>query len=242
MLARAAELGIREYGVTEHIFQLHEGHPLFPQIPSEGPRLSREMYVTAVPERGAHYGLDVRLGLEVDFVPGLEAAVQQVLDGVTWDFLLGSVHEIDGLDLFEVSPTNREHGEALWRRYIELLIGAVRSGMFDVITHPVRNRLLNAHVPSNLDDLLDELARHAARAQVALELNGEDTVEWPDLVLRLASACARNGCAISFGSDAHGPDDIGRGMHQAVELAVTAGVTHAVSFRQRERRLVPLLD
>lgn len=241
MLARAAKLGIREYAVTEHIFQLNEGHPLFPQIPPEGARIAREWYVATVPKRGAYYGVDVRLGLEVDFVPGLEAAVQQVLDGVAWDVLLGSVHEIDGFDLFESSPDSPEHGETLWRRYVELLTAAARSGMFDVITHPVRNTLLNEHVPADIDELLDELTQHAARGQVAIELNGEDTESWPQHVQRLANACARNRCAISFGSDAHGPRRIGRGMQQAMEIAVDAGVTHAVSFRQRERRLVPLL-
>jgi histidinol-phosphatase (PHP family) len=242
MFARAAELGVREYGVAEHIFQLHEGQPIFPQIPPEGPPCSRDWYVSAVRERGLAHGLDVRLGLEVDFVPGTESQVQAVLDGVEWDFLLGSVHEIDTLDFFENDPTDAAHGESLWERYVALLIEAVRSGKFDVITHPVRNSVRNPHVPAHFDTLADELAHTAAIANVAIELNGEDITCWPVLVRQLATACARHGCPISFGSDAHGPQSIGRGMQSAMDIARSVGVTHAVSFRKRERRLIPLTD
>ena len=42
MLASAEERGIREFGISEHIFQLHEGNTIFPYTIEEGPRIARD--------------------------------------------------------------------------------------------------------------------------------------------------------------------------------------------------------
>ncbi len=104
MLASAVENGVREYGISEHIFMLDEGHPIFPLIPDEGIRFSLERYVETCRERSRSSQISIRLGLEVDYVPGTEARVADVLAGVDWDYLIGSIHEIDGIDLFEYVP------------------------------------------------------------------------------------------------------------------------------------------
>lgn len=61
-----------------------------------------ERYVEAVvqaPDRG----LPVKLGLEVDYVPGREEALREILAPYPWDYLLGSVHFVDlGVDLVKI--------------------------------------------------------------------------------------------------------------------------------------------
>ena len=67
--------------------------------------------------------------------------IQAFLQGHDWDFLIGSVHEING-ELFEVDKKwSREQGETLWLRYFELLCAAVSSGYFSLVSHPVRMRV-----------------------------------------------------------------------------------------------------
>lgn len=241
MLAAARERGVREFGITEHIYMLYEGQTVFPNLEEEGVRCSRAEYVATVQEHALdRSGPLVRLGLEVDFVPGTEAAVATVLDGVEWDYLLGSIHVIDDIDIFEYIPSSNEEGERLWRRYYALLAEAIESGMFDVITHPVRNAERNPHLPPEFDRTLEEIAAFAKLHGVALELNGYDTVTWPHLVERLANACGRTGCVVSFGSDAHSPDEVTGGLHQAAQFAAAAGIRAALTSQRRERRLVDL--
>ncbi|MEI7902554.1 MAG: PHP-associated domain-containing protein [bacterium] len=48
------------------------------------------------------------------------------------------------------------------------------------------------------------------------------------------------GIPISFGSDAHGPQDVGRYFDQALKLAKDAGYTHGLRMRGRKKQLVPL--
>ena len=43
-----------------------------------------------------------------------------------------------------------------------------------------------------------------------------------------------------FGSDAHGPQDVGRYFEQALTLAKDAGYTHCLRMRGRKKQLVPL--
>jgi histidinol-phosphatase (PHP family) len=237
MLASAAEKGVREYGISEHIFQLDEGHPIFPLIEDEGIRFSRAWYVETCREWAARTPVTIRLGLEVDFVPGTEDLVAGVLDGVEWDYLIGSVHDIDGVDLFAYLPETEEDGQRLWRRYYELSVAAVESGMFDVLAHPVRNMVRNPYVPPDVDDLLVAVAEAAARNRVALELNGEDTRHWPAMVRSLARACGSAGCAVSLGSDAHRPATVAQTLQLATSIAAEAGVPGVVSFDRRDRRI-----
>jgi len=240
MLASAVEQGVREYGISEHIFQLHEGHPIFPLIPDEGTRFSRQWYIETCLDRAATSPIDIRLGLEVDFVPGTEERVAQVLDGIAWDYLIGSVHEIDGVDLFEYVPEDVDDGQRLWRRYGELLIAAVESGLFDVIAHPVRNMVRNPYVPSDVADLFAAVAESAARNQVALELNGEDTRRWPEMVRTLAKACSDASCAVSLGSDAHRPASVAQSLRTATSIAAETRVPGVMSFKRRDRHLIHL--
>lgn len=239
MIAAALARGVREYGVSEHIFQLDEGHVVFPELEEEGVRFPRSWYIETVQDRARNSDVEIMLGLEVDFVPGTEDAVADILADWPWDYLIGSVHEIAGHDLFKFPPDDVAHGKQLWTDYYALFIAAIESGRFDVLSHPLRNALLNPHIPESFDDMLFEVASAAVRNGVALELNGEDVTTWPALVERLAVACAKSGCAVSFGSDAHGPADVARGMHLAAEIAQRAGVPGAMSFRARDRRIVP---
>ena len=57
------------------------------------------------------------------------------------------------------------------------------------------------------------------------------------LILNLAW---ERGIPISFGSDAHGPQDVGRYFDQALKLAKDAGYTHCLRMRGRKKELVPL--
>ena len=240
MLERAAVVGVREYGISEHIFQLDEGRGIFPAIPEEGRRFSRDEYVGMVADARDRSGLRVRLGLEVDFVPGTEVAVRAVLDGVNWDYLIGSIHQIGERDIFEYTPSTPSECHDLWRRYYQLFIDAASSGLFDILSHPARNSLLNSHLPDDIDELLGDIASVASANDVALELNGEDVSRWPSLVEKVANACGRAGCFMSLGSDAHEPGNVGRGLALATEIAVRAGVPGIVSFEGRERRILSL--
>jgi histidinol-phosphatase (PHP family) len=225
MVQAAQAKNLRVLGLSEHIFQMSEARPLLPHLPQEGPFLTLDAYFLAIEEVSKRSGYDVRAGLEVDFVPEQNARLWQVIEGRPWDFLIGSVHEIDGLLFEQPHRHSREEGEALWLRYFELLRAAVVCGKFSLLSHPVRMRDANPFLPPHLDDELEHLAAEAARHDVALEINGYDIMTYPNLVKRLARACALQRAPISVGSDAHHPGGIARGHHLSAEILREAGIT-----------------
>lgn len=211
MLQGAQERELRVQGLSEHIFQMAEARPLLPHLPQEGPFLTLDSYFEAIYAAVEQTSLEVRIGLEVDFVPDKNAVLWQTIEGRPWDFLIGSVHEVDGVLFEQPLKRSREEGEALWLRYFALLRQAVGCGTFSVVSHPVRMRAANPFLPRHLDDELEFLAAEATRWNVALEINGYDILTYPALVKRLARACAIHHTPISIGSDAHDPRGIAQG-------------------------------
>ena len=179
--------------------------------------------------------MDVRLGMEVDFIPSKNEAIQSFIGQQQWDFLIGSVHEIDE-EVYETDQItwSQEEGQARWLRYYELLRAAVSSGYFSLVSHPVRLYRTNQHVPPTLDEEMEHLAADAARYNVALEINGYDTITYPEMVKRLARACAAQHTPISVGSDAHRPDEIARAHPQTAALLREVGITTIRTWKQRE--------
>jgi histidinol phosphatase-like PHP family hydrolase len=155
-----------------------------------------------------------------------------------WDVILGSVHCLTG-DHSIFDPSTPLSTAAAWDDYFERLADAVETGGYDVVTHPLRLAVSRPEVPHDMARRLDHLADLAARADVALEVNGSDVRVYPELVQLLCESVARAGAPLSLGSDAHRPHSVGAVL-RGIDAVRTAGVRSAVAFERRERRDVPL--
>jgi histidinol-phosphatase (PHP family) len=233
MALAAQEKGLHVLGLSEHIFQMSEARSTLEHMHLEGPLLTFYDYIEAVHTATQLVSVDVRLGMEIDFIPDKNEAIQAHVVGYPWDFLIGSVHEIDGTQFEHVKKLDREEGERLWLRYSELLRKAVRSGYFSLVSHPVRMRVKNPYLPPQLDEELERLAAEAVRYDVALEINGYDVLSYPSLVRRLARACALQKTAVSVGSDAHNPRQVAQAHAQSETMLREAGITRVRTWKQR---------
>ncbi|GLV53892.1 histidinol phosphate phosphatase HisJ [Dictyobacter sp. S3.2.2.5] len=235
MVRSAQQRGLKIFGISEHISQTLEGRPVLAHMPQEGVILPMEEYRQQVLEAGQSDHFDVCLGLEVDFYPGKNEEIQAALSGYKWDFLIGSIHDVDALHYDRVKEDfGREKGEVLWLRYFELLREAVSSGFFQVVSHPVRMRTTNPYLPPTFDQELESLAAEAKRCDVALELNGFDVLTYPDVVRRLMKACAIQGTAISCGSDAHYPEEVGEAHKKFENILREAGIRQVRIWKQQQ--------
>jgi histidinol-phosphatase (PHP family) len=227
MVQAAQRKGVYVLGICEHLGQMSEGRSLAGHLAQEGPLLSFAEYLSMIDaQKSLSKGqIDLRVGLEVDFLPDRQKTIEECVRPYQWDFLIGSVHELSVGDLIDgVSPHSPQEGQERWKRYFHLLRLAATSGFFDIIGHPLRMRANNPHVPLHLDEELDNLAVCAALADVALELNGHDIQLWPEGVRALIRACARYQTPVSLGSDASVPQDIARGHAWCVKELTKAGI------------------
>ena len=233
MAQSAREKGLRVLGLSEHVFQMSEARQTLEHLALEGPLLTLPTYVEAVQTTARHSGIDVRLGLEVDFIPGKNEVIQALLRGYPWDYLIGSVHEIDGVQFENDERDSCEEGERRWLRYFELLRQVVSSGYFSLVSHPVRLRVKNQHFPAQMDEELEQLAAEATRYDVALEINGYDVLGYPSLVRRLARACALHNTPVSVGSDAHNPLQVAQAHAPSEAILREAGMKKVRIWKQR---------
>lgn len=234
MVQAAQQKGLRVLGLSEHIFQMQETRSTQQHLKLEGPLLTFKSYIEVVRTAASQLNFEARLGMEVDFIPAKNELIQAFIQENDWDFLIGSVHEIDGIQFERNYKWSREEGEALWLRYFELLRETVASGHFSLVSHPVRMRVNNPYLPPIFDEELELLAADATRYDAALEINEYDMLHYHSLVRRLAKACILHHTPISIGSDAHIPKEIGQ-THQHIEnLQREIGITKIRLWKQMQ--------
>jgi histidinol-phosphatase (PHP family) len=225
MVAAAKKTQISRYSVTEHIsqFSFARRSIKFGSVHESGRMFSSfDEYLNEFEKVRDADGIQVRKGLEVDYIREFKTEIGAAVSKEKWDVLLCSVHELPGgIDLEDKRlPQDRKSAEERWRAYIEVQKEAVRSDFipFDILTHPERLAVGTPHAPDDLEELMVELAKVAKEHGKALELNGADLSRSPHLVRKVASACQRAKCRVSYGSDSHYPDQVSRNYDLASRL------------------------
>jgi len=243
--AAADEAGIAELGVSEHVHRFTQAlaiwdHPYW-----------REMAVDDVDDycgfvRGE---TDLRLGLEVDFVPGREDRIQNLIERCELDYAVGSVHFLGELavdfDRFDIWESARS-AEDVWRRYFETLAEAARSGLFDILAHPDLVKMWGSARPLPGTDVrryyepaLEAIAESGIAVEVSTAGLRKPVAElYPSRVF--LEGALEAGAPVALSSDAHTPAQVGFGYEQALELLSDVGVAELAVFERRARRLEPI--
>ncbi len=260
-VAAARQKQLQELGTSEHLCDFYEGQAAsgrwwqgekeeLDRQHAESwwrsrPRYHLDEYVSFIRSQRPQ-GLALRLGLEADYFPGSRETLAHLLAAYPWDYVLGSVHWLDGWGFDHMDRLERWEGrdvDAAYRRYFQLLAEAAGTGLFDSMSHPDLVKVAGQRPSFDLNPLYEETARALATAGVAVEIStGGLRKPMAELYpaepfLRL---CHSYGVPISLASDAHTPDDVGRDLDRAIELARRCGYTHACRFVRRQRELVAL--
>jgi histidinol-phosphatase (PHP family) len=237
----AQNAGVDEIGFTEHIYYFKQTNALW-SVPYHSERCvyDIERYVQAVVEARGQ-GLPVKLGLEVDYVPGREEETRRLLRPYPWDYLLGSIHYVDGLGVdAEPRMIDQVGVEEAWRRYFDTLAGAAGSGLFDSLSHPDLVKIFGAR-PEAFDygPVVDAIAGSGVAVEVSTAGLHKPVRELYPHPAFLA-ACRERGVPVTLGSDAHSPDVVGRDFDLARELLRSAGYETLTVFEQRGARQEPI--
>jgi histidinol-phosphatase (PHP family) len=242
----AAERGIEELGVAEHVYRFRQALEVWDH------EFWRPWAVDDLDDYCAFVReeTDLRLGIEADFVPGREDRIANLLDGRDWDYVVGSVHFVAdrAVDLDDEWDIWRrgDSPERVWSRYFEWVAEAARSGLYDIMAHPDLVKVHGDGRPRPSGDLrryYEPAVEAFADAGVAVELSTAGLRKavgemYPGRALLEMVVDA--GCPIALSSDAHVPDDLGYGYEEAVNALGDVGVTEICVFSQRERRLVAI--
>jgi histidinol-phosphatase (PHP family) len=253
--------GVTEIGFTEHLYRCVESEPVFGAWWASDPRpdlraqiqawlasernLSLERYVEVVLDAKAR-GLPVKLGLEVDFVPGTEAAVMELLAPIPFDYLVGSVHWIGAWNFMrDTAPEEfaRRGVATAFEQYFALEAALAGSGLVDVLGHADVIRRHRIWPDGDLTALYQPVVEAAARSGTAVEVSSAglrypvgDTFPSAGILPLFRGA----GIPITLASDGHQPAEAAWGHDDVVRIARGAGYTEYVRFDRRTPQPTPL--
>lgn len=244
-VARALERGVDEIGFTEHVYYFRQTRAVW-HLPYHLERCSYDLDAYAgVLLEARERGLPVKLGLEIDHVPGHQDELAELVAPYPWDFLLGSVHEVLDVAVDQAPGIwERLSVEEVWRHYVRSAIELARSGHVDVLSHPDLAKIYGRRpAPPVLEELHEELARELASAGVAAEVSTAGLRKPVGEIYPsdgLLHAFARHGVPITTASDAHESHLVGEDFDRALELVRSAGYETVSVFDRRYPRQEPI--
>ncbi len=186
--------------------------------------------------------LDVRLGIESDYVPGMEPWLHELHSMADFQYVLGSVH-----------PQMTEYSErfagdshvVIQGHYFEHLAMAAETGEFDCISHPdlVKNVIPQQwDVRAAMQHIRPCLDRIAATG-VAMELNTSGyykTIPEMNPNPEMLAEMQQRDIPVVLSSDSHQPVRVGDRFGEALELLTATGYKQVSYFIERRRQDVDI--
>ena len=192
--------------------------------------------------------LNIKLGLEIDFIPGYEAWIKKIASLYQWDYLIGSVHYVDNRwdidNPKKLDEWKRHNVTEVWMCYIHRLIQTAKYGFFDTIGHIDLAKKFGFFPEDDCSDLFREFLKTAHQNNVLIEINTAGLrKEYKEIYpsKQILSMAYQEGVEITFGSDAHSPEEVGMNFKEAIELAKKCGYKNYYVFASRKRKKMELV-
>jgi histidinol-phosphatase (PHP family) len=236
-LDAAAAAGIGELGISEHIHRFRQAldvwrHPMWVELATDDLDAYCDFLVNG----------PLRAGIEMDYIPGAEERIADLLASRPFDYVIGSVHFLgDGAvddDDFDVWQLEGMDPDRVWTRYFETLAAAARSRLYDTLAHPDLVKVWGRGRPLPEGDLR-RFYEPAVEADVAVEVSTAGLRKpvgelYP--ARGFAELCVEAGVPFTLSSDAHVPGDLGHRFDDAVDFMRSLGIGEICVFDGRVRR------
>ncbi|MBI5023527.1 MAG: histidinol-phosphatase HisJ family protein [Candidatus Omnitrophica bacterium] len=233
----ALKMGLKEIGFSDHAPFVVRELPGITMKVSELPFYHKMIEDVRARFKGR---LEIRIGIEADFIPGYKAKIKAMLEAYPYDYVIGSVHFIKdwGFD----DPAQREKWSehdinTVYRDYHELLRASARTGFFNIIAHPDLVKKFGHRPTRDITKDIEETAKVFKETGVAVEINTSGrrkTVGEMYPALKDLTIYCRAGVPLTFGSDAHKPEEVACDFDKAVDLAKKAGYKEYAMFKGRK--------
>jgi len=239
----ALAAGLRSIAITDHVPMFWRPEPerdasLAMRL-EELPAYVEEVLALEAAFRGR---IEVLLGIEADFLPGHEEELRRLLAPYPFDLVLGSVHWlgdwlVDGPGSVARFERGQDEVDAIWNAYADAVIGAARSGLFDVLTHLDLPKKFGHRPRLPYAGRQAEVVQAVAASGCAVELSSggmRKPVGEPyparDLLRELQAA----GVPVVLASDAHAPEEVGHRFAELRALLAGPGDGHVARGTRQE--------
>lgn len=231
----AVKMGLREICFTDHI-------DFDPLVPENKLRYEVEDYNAAY-DHLTHKDLVIRRGLEFGMLPDNPQVLREELGKRCYDFVIGSVHFVEGLDVYFDEYWENKTVDEAERIDLEQTLECVKAhNDFDVLGHltyitKTRGNPLKRPIPyEKYRELTDEIFKVLIHKGKGIEVNTsgmrEAKVFLPteDYLRRFKEL---GGEIVTVGSDAHDANRVGLHCREACDL-VQEIFGYVCTFRDRK--------
>ncbi|EON72956.1 histidinol phosphate phosphatase domain-containing protein [Lysinibacillus sphaericus] len=270
-LQQAKRLGLREVGIVDHLYRFQETRAYFERYMqldenTEVGELQRywldsvmteqmDNFVSAITnakERWRRQGIALKLGIEADYFVGGEEELATLLQDYPWDYVIGSVHFVDGWGfdnpqtqyIFENMDT-----EALQEKYAQFFSTVekmIHSRMFDFVAHLDNFKVFNYHIKDEafLHAWYVRIADALVTTRTATEINAGLYYRYPVKEMcpgsHFLQVLVEQGVEFTVSSDAHFPDDVGKYTFANTDVLKSLDVDSILGFNERKKNYIEL--
>lgn len=251
MFARAEALGLQYYGISEHF----DYDYLAEHVLCEGkqvPMIDAPAYFAAARALQAERGHGTRLlvGGEFGFSPDkkAQALYAEAIRTYAPDFIVNSVHTVDGTDVWFGAYFRGKTKEAAFRGYLLRVKESLAAPYpYDIVGH-IGYVARNAPYPDPLlryadyAPLIDEILQGIISREKILEVNssGRSAGRFLPNTDILTRYFVLGGRLISFASDAHDAARVGDGRAEVCKALRAIGFTHIAVPDCGKRHMITL--
>ncbi len=240
---QAKSLGFSGVMVTDHV-DYDSPDPLFQNI------IDYRVYFNEVNQVRQKTGLDVRVGVELGYQKGSISKMKDLVSTYPFDFVIMSLHVIDGEDPYYGTYFQGKTQEDSIRRYFEVVLESVKNfddyDVYGHLDHIIRYGAFE-HRRYDLEtygELIDAILKTIISKGKGIEINmsGLDDITlqtYPSMDV-LKRYRTLGGKIITIGSDAHTYLDLGRYFNEAKKILLEAGFDEIAIFSKRKPSFIKL--
>lgn len=237
----ALTAGLSQMGFTDHLPWVGEGN-----VPWCIPGNEFDAYladVAALKQR--YHQIEILLGVEADFVPGLEDQTRALIARASFDYVIGSVHFLGGWNFDDADAQDEWQSRDIDEVYVEYwntVAASAETGLFSIIGHCDLPKKFGKGPIRPLHDEIRRMAKRLREASVVVEVNTSGLRRPANEIypsLSLLSILAEERVPVTLGSDAHDPGDVARDFSAAFDLIQRAGYD-TVHRWQAPRKFAPV--
>lgn len=251
-IKKAKQLGLKGICFTDHMDYN------FPKEAIQEPTSEIPFYFDTLAYQKEIAGL-AKKNPDLELLTGVECGLQNTASVIAknetlakdshWDFILGSLHVMDGKDPYYPEFWEKKNPQKQLQHYFEVLYENIQVfhdfdalGHLDYIVRYAPEEY--CYQPSAFQSIVDKILQFIIEKDIALEINtsGYKTsrkMQNPhmDFIKRYVEL---GGCKVTIGSDAHSADYLGYSFEEVATLLKKIGLRQHVIFRRRKPEYLDL--
>ena len=241
MIEGAIQKGLQTICITDH------QDVDFPKsIMPEGFQVDFEKYFETLRKLQVKYQnqIEILIGVELGLQPHLGKVYKALAENYPFDFIIGSVHILDGMDPYFKEYFEDKTDEEGYRRGFEITLENIKNisdydvlGHLDYVVRYGKNQDRD-YSYSKYADYIDEILKHLIAHGKGLEMNTAGfkyglSFAHPhtDVLKRYREL---GGEIITIGSDGHKPEHIAYDFHKVSDILKACGFKNYTEFRHRK--------